>query len=104
MDVLENIKREPVLISVLGGNILALLVAFGVDLSQEQTAAVMALVTTLTAFAFGRSAVTPNRDVAVVLKGGGLIAADAAPMENGTPVDIWVEEPGEEGTQFPPSQ
>ena len=56
--MIERIKNEPVLLTALVGSLLALLVAFGVDLTEEQTAAVIGVITAASALV-ARSKVTP---------------------------------------------
>lgn len=51
--------REPVLILTALGNVLALLVAFGLDISTGQKAAIVATASALLAL-FGRQQVTPT--------------------------------------------
>ena len=85
---MDQIKKEPVLISVLVGNLLALAAAFGFQLDQAQTAAIMGLVSTIVVVVFGRANVTPNVDVVAVDKGDGPTAANAAAVANGTPVRV----------------
>lgn len=52
--LLERVRREPVLVATLVGSVLALLVAFGVQLSDLQIAAVLAVVNALLAFVVRR--------------------------------------------------
>lgn len=89
--MIDRVKKEPVLVSVLAGNLIALAVVFGLDLSTEQTAAIMALISTLTTIVIGRSNATPNVDVVAVDKGDGPVAADASPLANGTPLGIVIK-------------
>lgn len=56
--IIEKIKNEPVLVYTLVGNLIALAVAFGLDISTGQTAAVLAVVNAVLAFV-ARSKVTP---------------------------------------------
>lgn len=58
--VVERIKNEPVLVTSFVSAALALCVAFGVDLSEAQTGAVMAVVIAALGFV-ARTQVTPNR-------------------------------------------
>lgn len=57
--ILDRIRQEPALVTGAVAAIIALLVAFGLDLSGEQTGAIMALVTAALAFVT-RSQVTPT--------------------------------------------
>ena len=54
----ERITREPVLVTTFVGAVLACLVAFGLHLTEEQTAAIIAVVAGVLAL-FARSKVTP---------------------------------------------
>lgn len=56
----ERIRREPALVVGLVQAILALVVAFGLDLSGEQTAAILAVTAAVLAFVV-RSQVTPTQ-------------------------------------------
>lgn len=58
--MLEKIKNEPVLLTALVSAVLALAVAFGLHLSKEQTAAILAVVNAGLALVV-RSKVTPTR-------------------------------------------
>ena len=58
--IYDRIKDEPVLVSTLVGAVLALLVAFGVDISEEQKAAVIGVIAAVTALV-ARHNVTPVR-------------------------------------------
>lgn len=85
---MEHIKREPVILSVLAGNLLALAVAFGISLTEVQTGAIMALVSTLVVIVFGRTNVTPNVNVAARVDHGTEVAGPAADLPTGTPVTV----------------
>ena len=85
---MENIKREPVLVSVLVGNVLALAAAFGLDLTTEQTAAIMSIVSTAVVVVFGRSAVTPNVSVVAREYAGDVVAGEASPLPTGSPAVV----------------
>ncbi len=63
------LDREPIIVLTAVGNLIALLVAFGVDISSGQKAAVMAVVGSALALA-GRQVVTP-------------VAAPRSPAEHG---------------------
>lgn len=56
--VIERIKAEPAIVATAVGAVLSLLVAFGLPISDEQTAAVLAVVWAGLGF-FVRSRVTP---------------------------------------------
>lgn len=56
--ITQRIRREPALVSGLVTAVLALVVAFGVDLSQEQTGAILAVVAAVMALVT-RAQVTP---------------------------------------------
>jgi hypothetical protein len=60
MSVLEKIRREPALVAGLVQAVLALLVAFGVPLSDVQVGAILAVSAAVLAFVV-RSKVTPTR-------------------------------------------
>lgn len=72
--------------------VLALLTAFGLELSKEQLAAILgipAALGPLVVWLVGRLKVTPTANVAVVRdKAGELVASSAAPLPNGEPVVI----------------
>ncbi len=57
--ILSVFRREPALVLGLVSTLIALAVAFGLHLSKEQTAAIVALVQVLTAILI-RSQVSPN--------------------------------------------
>ena len=56
----DRILDEPVLVSTLVGTAISLLVAFGVDISEEQKVAVIGFVVAVVAL-FARGSVTPTR-------------------------------------------
>jgi ABC-type transporter Mla maintaining outer membrane lipid asymmetry permease subunit MlaE len=63
MDALiERVRNEPVLVTALVSAILGLLIAFGLDLSDEQVGSIMALTGTLLAFV-ARRKVKPTRNL-----------------------------------------
>lgn len=72
--------------------IIALLTAFGVELTNEQTAAIVGIPATVGPFVVwlvGRLKTTPTDNVAAVIdKSGDLVAASAAALPNGMPVRI----------------
>lgn len=47
--IIERIKAEPVLVTTLVASLLSLLVAFGVPLSDEQSAAIIAAIVAISA-------------------------------------------------------
>lgn len=63
MSILDRIRREPALVTGLVSAGIALLVAFGLELTGEQTGAIMAVVVAVLAVVT-RSQVTPTVDVA----------------------------------------
>ena len=65
----ENIKREPIIITTLVANIIALGAAWGMALTQEQSMAIQAFVVTVLIIGFGRAAVTPNASVTEIKDG-----------------------------------
>ena len=60
--MLDRIRREPALISGAVAALIALLTAFGLDLTAEQVGAVLAVVTAVLAFVV-RSKVLPLTDL-----------------------------------------
>ena len=71
---------------------LALLSAFGVELTNEQTAAIVgipAAIGPLVVWLVGRLKTTPTVNVAAVIdRTGELVAADASALPNGLPVKL----------------
>ena len=61
--ILERIQREPALVVGLVGAVIALALAFGLDLSVQQQGAIMAVVVAVLAV-ITRQSVTPNATVA----------------------------------------
>lgn len=59
---MKLLKLEPAVIAGLVSAVLALFIAFGVDLSQEQVGTIMAVVSAVLALVV-RQAVTPNEKV-----------------------------------------
>lgn len=57
----DRIRREPALVTGFVAAVIALAVAFGLDLSGEQTGAIMAVTTAVLAF-ITRAQVTPTVD------------------------------------------
>jgi hypothetical protein len=70
--------------------LLALLTAFGVDLTQGQQVAILGVIAgvgPLVAAFLTRSRVTPNGSIVQVVAGDGtVVAASASPLPNGTPI------------------
>lgn len=58
--IITRVRNEPVLVTTLVGAVLGLLVAFGVDLSETQTTAIIAVVVAVLAFV-ARQKVTPAK-------------------------------------------
>lgn len=89
--IVERVKREPALVLGLVGAVIALLLAFGLDLTNEQQAGITGLVIAILAFVT-RSQVTPNRAVGAAQEdrdpGGDLVAGEASELTTGTPVDV----------------
>lgn len=90
--MLEQIKREPALIYGLVSAVIALILAFGVDLSNEQVGTIMAVVVAIMAI-ITRASVTPNVTVAAKERDAGLVAGQAAPepIAEGAPVEVTEE-------------
>lgn len=91
----ERIRREPALLVGLTTAILSLLVSFGVDLSDERQGAIIAVVIAVGAIIV-RQAVTPNVSVGAHtdnLNEVDLVAGDASPIPNDTPVDVVRQDP-----------
>ena len=74
------LKTEPVLITGLVTTVIALLLAFGVNLSQEQVGSIMAVVAALIAIVT-RALVTPNTSVPEPTGPGTGAPPAAAPTE-----------------------
>lgn len=72
--------------------LVALAVAFGVNITADQTSAIVGAVGaigTLAVWIIGRRNVTPTKNVvAVVDKAGDVVAGQAAPLPNGLPVRV----------------
>lgn len=90
----NRIQHEPALLVGLVTAVLSLLVAFGVDLSDERQAAIIAVVIAVGAIIV-RQAVTPNiavgaheDDQSGYLDSGTLVAGEASSIPNDTPVDV----------------
>lgn len=73
--------------------VLALLLAFGVSLTVEQTAAILGLVAAvgpIVVWWLGRRKTVPvDNVVALVNKQGDVVASNAANQSNGTPVSVY---------------
>lgn len=80
------------IVSAVVSAVIALLTAFGLDLSAEQVAAIMGLVAALGALAVwlvGRRKTVPTGNVAAMrARSGQLVAGDAVQTETGTPVRV----------------
>ena len=74
--ILDRIRREPALVTGLVGAVIALGVSFGLELSGEQTGAIMALVSAILAVVT-RQQVTPVVDVVEQLDGTEVVAGPA---------------------------
>lgn len=86
--MLTRIDREPVLITALVQAIVALIVAFGVPLTQVQAATIMGVTAAILAIVC-RGQVTPAHEVAAQqLPTGEVIAGPAAPIPDGEPVAV----------------
>lgn len=92
----EKLQREPALLVGLVTAILSLLVSFGIDISDESQAAIVALVIAVGAIII-RQSVTPNVSVGAhqddLEPPGHMVAGDASPIPNDTPVDVVEQEP-----------
>ena len=85
MSILERIDREPVLITGLVQTLVALVVAFGVPLTQVQAGAILAATAAVLAIVC-RGRVTPAHEVAAQqLPSGEVVAGPAAPVPDGAP-------------------
>lgn len=71
--IYDRIKNEPVLVTALVQAILAMVVAFGLDLSAEQIGGVLAVTAALLAFV-ARAKVTPTRTIDNNYDGHGYVA------------------------------
>ena len=74
--MIDRIRREPALIAGLVQAVLGLLVAFGLDVSAEQTASILAVTAALLAI-LTRAQVTPYVDVVEQLDGTEVVAGPA---------------------------
>ena len=74
--MIDRIRREPALIAGLIQAVLALLVAFGLSLSAEQTASILAVTAALLAV-LTRAQVTPYADVVERADGREVVAGPA---------------------------
>lgn len=72
--IVARVRTEPVLVTAAVSAVIALVVAFGVELSNEQTGAILAVVTALLGFVTRRK-VTPSAPHEFVND-------EAAPMES----------------------
>ena len=93
---MADIKGEPALITSTITSVVAaavtLLVSFGLSLTDDQTVAITGFVAVVAPLVSGfltRRQVTPSAEVAVVrADSGGLEAADALSVPNGSPVSV----------------
>lgn len=85
--MIARLRREPVLISQAAAVIIALLAAWGLALTEVQTAAVMGACAFIGAI-IGRSQVTPTVDVGAEQDDTGLVAGPAAEVPEGNPVEV----------------
>jgi hypothetical protein len=89
--VLDKIRREPAVVVGFVGALIGLFLAFGIDLTNEQTGAIMATVVAGLAFVT-RSQVTPTVAVGAAQENdspnGDLLAGPASELANDTPVDV----------------
>ena len=88
--MLDRIRREPALVTGLVSAVIALGAAFGLDLSGEQTGAIMAVTAAVLAVVT-RQSVTPNADVQAVTDDSsptGVAAGPAAEAPTGEPVQV----------------
>jgi hypothetical protein len=92
MTLLQRITREPTLILGLVTATIALVVAFGIDLTKEQTGAIFGFVAALILLL--RWLVTPAAEVVVQQKPGdpAPIAGPAAIVTTGAPVSVALEQ------------
>lgn len=86
--LLRRLAREPAAILGVVTAGLALLIAFGVHLTDIQTGAVVGFVAAL--FFLLRFLVTPSSEVLAQQTPDGPVAGDAAAVETGAPVDVTV--------------
>ena len=77
--MIDRIRREPALVAGLVQAVLALLVAFGLDLTGEQTASILAVTAALLAV-LTRAQVTPYVDVLEHRDGTEVVAGPANDM------------------------
>lgn len=103
-EILDKIRREPAVFFTFVAALLGLGASFGLDLSKEQTGAIMAFVTAVVGFIV-RSQVTPTVSVGAAEaeneKGADLVAGPASDVPDETPVDV-VPSDGDFGAQDHP--
>lgn len=85
-NILERIKNEPALAIGLVSSVIALALAFGFTLSDEQVGGIMAVVVAVLALVT-RSQVTPTRAVAAEVVKGQVVTGAAAPPA-GEPAEV----------------
>lgn len=83
--LIAKIAREPALLIGLLAAIFGVLVAFGVDLTEKQTGAIILAIGA--AMALVRYLTTPSSEVAVQVVNGEVVAGPAALEPTGAPVD-----------------
>ena len=74
--IIDRVRREPAIVTGIVGALIALGVAFGLELTGEQTGAIMAFVSALLAVVV-RQQVTPYVDVVEQLDGTEVVAGPA---------------------------
>lgn len=95
-------KREPLIttatITGLVAAVIALVVAFGVDLSDEKQTAILGVVSVIAPLivaAFVRGQVTPTSSVVAQRDpDGAVVAGDASAVTTGAPVEVIPSSPG----------
>lgn len=95
--MLNRIRTEPALVTGLISALIAVGVAFGLDLTGEQTGAIMAGVAAIMAFVV-RSQVTPTSKVAAEDTDTGVVAGPAAAsVAEGSPAQVLPDDPAAGG-------
>lgn len=84
---MDKIKREPALVSGFIAAVIALVTAFGMDLTNDQVGAIMAVTAALLAV-LTRQQVTPAVEVLAQCVDGKAVAGEASALSNGTPVTV----------------
>jgi predicted cation transporter len=88
--ILDRMQREPALVVGLVGAVIALLLAFGLDLSVDQQGAIMAAVVAVLAVVT-RQSVTPNVSVAAKVDAAGAVVTGQATPPAGDPAAVVVD-------------